>query len=74
MATVSGWGRDEDFTLQKQLHHLSARVVANSLCDDKWNRNGAARGLIVDSMMCMDAANGDSCNVSCDFCLFCFIY
>lgn len=62
LATVSGWGRDEDFQLQKQLHHLSARVVANSKCDDSWNRNGAARGLIVDSMMCMDATNGDSCN------------
>ncbi|XP_042871424.1 uncharacterized protein LOC122252818 [Penaeus japonicus] len=62
LATVSGWGRDEDFKLQKQLHHLSARVVANTLCDDRWNRNGAARGLIVNSMMCMDATNGDSCN------------
>ncbi|XP_063594220.1 serine protease 43-like isoform X2 [Penaeus indicus] len=62
IATVSGWGRNEDFQLQKQLHHLLARVVSNSLCDEKWNRNGAARGIIVSSMMCMDATNGDSCN------------
>lgn len=61
-AIVSGWGRNEDKKLQSQLHHLRATVVSNVLCDQRWNSNGAARGFIVQSMMCMDSTSGDSCN------------
>lgn len=61
-AIVMGWGRNEASQLQSQLHHLRAKVVSNVLCDQRWNNNGAARGFIVNSMMCMDSTNGDSCN------------
>ncbi|KAK7070347.1 Tryptase gamma, partial [Halocaridina rubra] len=61
-AIVTGWGRNEASQLQSQLHFLRAKVVSNVLCDNRWNSNGAARGFIVNSMMCMDATNGDSCN------------
>lgn len=61
---VSGWGRNENKSLQPQLHFLEAKIVSNVICDDRWNAQGAARGFIVPSMMCMDSTSGDSCNVS----------
>ena len=62
--TISGWGRNEDKLLQPQLQVLEAKVVSNVLCDERWNTQGAPKGFIVDSMKCMDATSGDSCNVS----------
>ncbi|KAK4318646.1 hypothetical protein Pmani_010363 [Petrolisthes manimaculis] len=62
LATVSGWGRDENGKLQSQLHHYTAEVISNTLCDTRWNARGAARGFIVNTMMCMDSTSGDSCN------------
>lgn len=62
--TISGWGRNEDKKLQPQLHVLEAKVESNVLCDERWNKQGAPKGFIVDSMKCMDSTTGDSCNVS----------
>ncbi|XP_064116269.1 transmembrane protease serine 11F-like [Macrobrachium nipponense] len=62
LAIVSGWGRNEVAKLQSQLHYVQATVIKNSVCDQRWNSNGAARGFIVSSMMCMDSSSGDSCN------------
>ncbi|XP_068244687.1 serine proteinase stubble-like isoform X2 [Palaemon carinicauda] len=61
-AIVSGWGRNEVSKLQTQLHYIEATIIKNTLCDQRWNSNGAARGFIVNSMLCMDSASGDSCN------------
>ncbi|XP_042219054.1 serine proteinase stubble-like isoform X2 [Homarus americanus] len=61
-ATVAGWGRDENGNLQSQLHHLQAKIITNSLCDQRWNKQGSPTGFIVSSMLCMDSTNGDSCN------------
>ncbi|XP_045136457.1 serine proteinase stubble-like isoform X2 [Portunus trituberculatus] len=60
--TISGWGRNEAKLLQEQLQVLEAKVVSNVLCDERWNTQGAPKGFIVDSMKCMDATSGDSCN------------
>ncbi|XP_064116672.1 CLIP domain-containing serine protease B4-like [Macrobrachium nipponense] len=62
LAIVSGWGRNEAAKLQSQLHYFQATVIKNSVCDQRWNSNGTARGFIVSSMMCMDSSSGDSCN------------
>lgn len=64
LCIVSGWGRNEKKKLQSQLHFLEAKIMSNVLCDSRWHAQGAARGFIVPTMMCMDSTNGDSCNVS----------
>ncbi|KAK7070344.1 Tryptase gamma [Halocaridina rubra] len=61
-AIVTGWGRNENKKLQPQLHHLRARVLNNTICDQRWTTQGAPKGFIVNTMMCMDTTNGDSCN------------
>ncbi|KAK8386228.1 hypothetical protein O3P69_010734 [Scylla paramamosain] len=60
--TISGWGRNEDKLLQPQLKILEAKVISNVLCDERWNKQGAPKGFIVDTMKCMDPTSGDSCN------------
>uniref|UniRef100_A0A0P4VWR9 limulus clotting factor C n=1 Tax=Scylla olivacea TaxID=85551 RepID=A0A0P4VWR9_SCYOL len=60
--TISGWGRNEDKLLQPQLKILEAKVLSNVLCDEQWNKQGAPKGFIVDTMKCMDTTSGDSCN------------
>ncbi|KAK7070345.1 Tryptase gamma [Halocaridina rubra] len=59
---VTGWGKNEASKLQSKLHLLTAKVVSTHQCDRRWSTQGASKGFIVNSMMCMDATNGDSCN------------
>lgn len=63
-ATVTGWGRDENKRLKSKLQELTADVTTNSHCGDRWIAKKAPAGFIANTMMCMDASNGDSCNVS----------
>ncbi|KAB7496679.1 Tryptase beta-2 [Armadillidium nasatum] len=62
LAFITGWGRDQRKRLVSRLHKLQSAIVSNGLCDDRWRENGAPKGFIVPSMICMDAQNGDSCN------------
>ena len=63
LATVTGWGRNEHGRLETKLQKLTAEIYPNSLCDDRWNVNGAPSGFIAPTMLCMSASDGDSCNV-----------
>ncbi|KAF2360584.1 Serine proteases trypsin domain [Trinorchestia longiramus] len=61
-ATITGWGRDENKQLKTILQELTSTITTNSLCGERWKQKKAPSGFIVDTMMCMDATNGDSCN------------
>ncbi|KAA0185673.1 hypothetical protein HAZT_HAZT002186 [Hyalella azteca] len=61
-ATITGWGRDESKQLKTILQELTSTITTNKLCGERWNKNGAPSSFIVDTMMCMDASDGDSCN------------
>jgi len=61
-ATITGWGRDEKRNLRSKLQKLTSTMVTTETCDLAWRKKKAPKGFIVDTMLCMDASRGDSCN------------
>ncbi|XP_076041575.1 uncharacterized protein LOC143025574 isoform X2 [Oratosquilla oratoria] len=61
-AIITGWGRNEGGKLQSDLHTLASIATTNTECSKRWQANGAPAHFIQNTMLCMDASNGDSCN------------